>query len=100
MAFEFEHVAPAPVSPLATEHMVRMRDGVRLATDVYLREGLGDASLTLVQRAGRHVRGLLLRLHAVVLRPAASPALRATCPRVTSADVIDLPQPGTDEVRQ
>ena len=30
------HVGPAPISPLATEHAVRMRDGVRLATDVYL----------------------------------------------------------------
>jgi predicted acyl esterase len=30
MAFEFEHIEPAPVSPLATEHMVRMRDGARL----------------------------------------------------------------------
>jgi uncharacterized protein len=37
MALEFEHVTAAPVSPLATEHMVRMRDGARLATDVYLR---------------------------------------------------------------
>ena len=33
------HVGPAPISPLATEHAVRMRDGVRLATDVYLPAG-------------------------------------------------------------
>lgn len=29
-------VGPAPISPLAREQRVRMRDGVRLATDVYL----------------------------------------------------------------
>lgn len=33
---EIEHEGPAPASPLAVEHMVRMRDGVRLATDVYV----------------------------------------------------------------
>ncbi|WP_082461973.1 CocE/NonD family hydrolase [Agromyces sp. Leaf222] len=31
-----EHVGPGPVSPLAREEFVRMRDGIRLATDVYL----------------------------------------------------------------
>jgi len=31
-----EHVGPSHVSPLAVERMVRMRDGVRLATDVYV----------------------------------------------------------------
>jgi uncharacterized protein len=31
-------IAPAPVHKRATEYMVRMRDGVRLATDVYLPE--------------------------------------------------------------
>ena len=30
------HIAPAPVSPAALEQRVRMRDGVHLATDVYL----------------------------------------------------------------
>ncbi|RGE20020.1 CocE/NonD family hydrolase [Leucobacter sp. wl10] len=30
------HLAPAPVSPLAREERVRTRDGVHLATDVYL----------------------------------------------------------------
>ena len=50
MAFEFEHVAAAPVSPLATEHMVRMRDGVRLATDVYLPEGLDDTTEAVLVR--------------------------------------------------
>ncbi|WP_449280910.1 CocE/NonD family hydrolase [Leucobacter sp.] len=39
------HLAPAPVSPLATEARVRTRDGVHLATDVYLpsvRPSAGD----------------------------------------------------------
>ncbi|MFI6505853.1 CocE/NonD family hydrolase [Nonomuraea typhae] len=40
MSFTFDHVPPAPVSPLATEHRVGMRDGVRLAADVYLPDGL------------------------------------------------------------
>jgi uncharacterized protein len=50
MPFEFEHVAPAPVSPLATEHMVRMRDGVRLATDLYLPDGLDGATEAVLVR--------------------------------------------------
>ena len=33
---EIVHVGPAPVSPAAREERVRMRDGVRLATDIYL----------------------------------------------------------------
>ena len=33
---EIEHEGPAPLSPLAVECMIRMRDGVRLATDVYI----------------------------------------------------------------
>ncbi len=36
---EIEKVGPGPVSPLAREEFVRMRDGVRLATDVYLPGG-------------------------------------------------------------
>ena len=32
-------IGPGPVSPLAGEEFVRMRDGVRLATDVYLPRG-------------------------------------------------------------
>ncbi|WP_394160130.1 CocE/NonD family hydrolase [Galactobacter valiniphilus] len=43
---ELEHLTPAAISPLATQHMVRMRDGVRLATDVYLPdEDAGDTIL-------------------------------------------------------
>jgi uncharacterized protein len=166
MALEFEHVAPAPVSPLATEHMVRMRDGVRLATDVYLPEGLDGMTEAVLVRlpydkcgdycfmprmaplfmaAGyafvvQDVRGKFRSegddipfalevpdgydtLEWIVAQPwsngrvgmfgdsyygytqwacAASghPALRAICPRVTSADVVDLPQPGSDQVPQ
>ncbi|MFZ3562748.1 CocE/NonD family hydrolase [Streptomyces sp. BH097] len=36
MPFMFERVGAAPVSENARQYMVRMRDGVRLATDVYL----------------------------------------------------------------
>ena len=36
---DIHRVGPAPLSPLAIERFVRMRDGVRLATDVYLPEG-------------------------------------------------------------
>lgn len=35
----YERVGPAPVSPRAEQQLVRMRDGVRLATEVYLPEG-------------------------------------------------------------
>jgi len=34
--FEIEHIGPSPISPLAVEFMVRMRDGVHLATDIYI----------------------------------------------------------------
>jgi glycine cleavage system aminomethyltransferase T len=61
MALEFEHVTAAPVSPAATEHMVRMRDGARLATDVYLPAGLEGGSRTLaclaLDAAGLHPHG-------------------------------------------
>lgn len=36
MTIPYEHVAPAPLDERAQHFMVRMRDGVRLATDVYL----------------------------------------------------------------
>ncbi|GAA2684281.1 CocE/NonD family hydrolase [Actinoplanes palleronii] len=36
MTISVQRTGPGPVSPAATQHMVRMRDGVRLATDVYL----------------------------------------------------------------
>lgn len=40
------HVAPAPVSPAALERRVRMRDGVHLATDVYLPGAPADPERT------------------------------------------------------
>jgi predicted acyl esterase len=36
MPEDFERVTEEPVPDTATQHMVRMRDGIRLATDVYL----------------------------------------------------------------
>lgn len=45
MVIEYEHVGPAPLDDRATHHMVRMRDGARLATDVYL---AGDEPATTV----------------------------------------------------
>jgi len=39
MNLEIEKTGPAPIDPSAQEHMVRMRDGVELATDTYLPEG-------------------------------------------------------------
>jgi predicted acyl esterase len=36
MTLEVQRTGPGPISPAATQYMVRMRDGVRLATDVYL----------------------------------------------------------------
>ncbi|WP_455355285.1 CocE/NonD family hydrolase [Streptomyces sp. SYSU K217416] len=35
MSLAVQHVTPEPVPPQAQQHMVRMRDGVQLATDVY-----------------------------------------------------------------
>jgi len=46
----FVRVGPGPVPPDATEHMVRMRDGVRLATDVYLPEGDAGPGPTVLTR--------------------------------------------------
>lgn len=45
--FAFERITPAPVAASARQYMARMRDGVRLATDVYLPEtpaGAGAAA--------------------------------------------------------
>lgn len=41
---EIVRVGPAPVSPLAREEFVRMRDGIRLASDVYLPQDAADAA--------------------------------------------------------
>ena len=45
-----ERIGPGPHSPLATELMVPMRDGVRLATDVYLPDGDADPGPAILVR--------------------------------------------------
>ncbi|MER5439160.1 CocE/NonD family hydrolase [Streptomyces sp. NPDC002790] len=42
MTFRFTRVGPAPVSERARQYRVRMRDGIRLATDVYPPDGAAD----------------------------------------------------------
>ncbi len=49
MTEDFERITEEPVPDTATQHMVRMRDGVRLATDVYLPEGGAPAEAVLVR---------------------------------------------------
>ncbi|MGW7051644.1 CocE/NonD family hydrolase [Streptomyces sp. NPDC054887] len=45
MSLPFERIRPAPVPERARQHLVRMRDGTRLATDVYLPDDRsGDGS--------------------------------------------------------
>jgi uncharacterized protein len=45
----FERITEEPVPDTAAQHMVRMRDGVHLATDVYLPEGGAPAEAVLVR---------------------------------------------------
>ena len=49
MPIEFETITEDDLNPAATQHMVRMRDGVRLATDVYLPDGW-DSGPTILTR--------------------------------------------------
>jgi uncharacterized protein len=49
MSDEVLRVEAAPVPDIATEYMVPMRDGVRLATDVYLPDGDGPVEAVLVR---------------------------------------------------
>ena len=49
MSVELNSVSPAPIDPAATQVMVPMRDGVRLATDVYLPEKDGSYPAILVR---------------------------------------------------
>jgi predicted acyl esterase len=49
MTFAFEALGPAPLDPAAEQTMVLMRDGVRLATDVYLPDGHGRVPAVLVR---------------------------------------------------
>jgi predicted acyl esterase len=48
-AIELETIEPAPVPESARQELVRMRDGVRLATDVYLPDGPGPWPVVLVR---------------------------------------------------
>ncbi|GIF19946.1 putative acyl esterase [Actinoplanes tereljensis] len=50
MTIEIHRLGPGPLSPDATQHMVRMRDGVRLATDVYLPAGSTGPGPTILTR--------------------------------------------------
>ncbi len=49
MSDEVVQVGPAPVPDSATEHMVAMRDGIRLATDVYLSPDQTTAETVLIR---------------------------------------------------
>ena len=49
MPDDFERVTEEPVPETATQYMVRMRDGIRLATDVYLPEDGKPAEAVLVR---------------------------------------------------
>jgi putative CocE/NonD family hydrolase len=49
MPLDVETLGPAPIDPQAEQHLVGMRDGVRLATDVYLPEGRGPFDAVLVR---------------------------------------------------
>ncbi|HEY3614386.1 MAG TPA: CocE/NonD family hydrolase [Gaiellales bacterium] len=49
MAIDVETLGPAPIDPAATQAMVPMRDGVPLATDVYLPAGPGPFPAVLVR---------------------------------------------------
>ena len=49
MTVTVETLGPAPLDPRARQYLVPMRDGVRLATDVYLPEGPGPFPAVLVR---------------------------------------------------
>lgn len=57
-----------PVHPAAEPHMVAMRDGVRLATDVYLPEPLRGRAPAILARTCYDKCGALMELPAVALR--------------------------------
>lgn len=50
MAIDYQRVTAREVDPRAREYMVRMRDGVRLATDVYLLNGSAAPGPTILTR--------------------------------------------------
>ena len=49
MVIALETLRPAPLDPAAEQVMVRMRDGVHLATDVYLPDGTAPTQTVLVR---------------------------------------------------
>ena len=49
MTFAYDVLGPAPLDPSADQSLVPMRDGVRLATDVYLPDGHGRVPVVLVR---------------------------------------------------
>lgn len=59
-----EHIGPAPLSEAAEQHMVPMRDGAELATDVYVvgvfEEGRADLAGS-AQRVARAVSAWAVR---------------------------------------
>jgi uncharacterized protein len=78
---ELQPIRPAPVDPRADAQMVRMRDGVRLATDVYLPEP-----------AGRRFPAILIRLPydksgRETFMPAIARYLNASCLAAVIQDV-------------
>jgi predicted acyl esterase len=67
MAVHVETLEPAPLDPSAEQVMVRMRDGVHLATDVYVPDGPGPHPVVLVRlpydKCGRYTFMPLLAPH-------------------------------------
>src|ERR1700712_3935867 len=49
MPIDVETLGPAPLDPRAEQHLVPMRDGARLASDVYLPDGPGPFAAVLVR---------------------------------------------------
>ena len=93
VTLEIETVGPAPLDPRAPQHMVPMRDGVRLATDVYLPEGAGPVPGGARAPAVRQERPLLLdavpghALHRARLRVRAAGRARQVPLRGRSAGI-------------
>ena len=58
MSLDVETIGPAPLDPSAEQVHVRMRDGIQLATDVYLGDDTGPRPTVLVRlpydKSGRY----------------------------------------------
>ncbi|MFJ2259140.1 CocE/NonD family hydrolase [Streptomyces sp. NPDC087844] len=67
MSIRYERTGSAPVPDHARQHLVRMRDGVRLATDVYLPEG-ADAGVGTASDTGSGTGSGTDELPAVLVR--------------------------------